>query len=383
MRVIVLGAGRVGGAIVRDLAGEFEVTVADVSADALGAFDGVEGVTVRQADLASDAAVCDLVAGHDLVVGAVPGPMGFDTVRRVIEAGVDLVDISFFEQDAAELHELAERHDVMAIVDCGIAPGCSNLVLGHALATWERVDRFACYVGGLPTVRRWPYEYRAVFSPIDVIAEYTRPARLVEGGEEVVREALSEVEPLHFEGVGTLEAFNTDGLRSLLECPVPDMKEKTLRYPGHAERMRMLRETGFFGEDEIEVAGVRLRPIDVTAKLLFPAWQLEPGEEDLTVMRIEVEGRREGPLIVERWDLLDRFDRDTGTTSMARTTGYTCTAAVRLVADGRFRKAGVHPPEVVGGEPGCLEFMLERLAERGVAFQRHAKTVPEDRGETT
>ncbi len=375
MRVIVLGAGRVGSAMVRDLARDFEVTVADVSAEALAGLEDVGGVTTRCADLASDAAVRELVAGHDLAVGAVPGPMGHDTVRRVLESGVDLVDISFFEQDAAGLDGLARRHGAMAIVDCGIAPGCSNLVLGHALATWERVDRFACYVGGLPTVRRWPYEYRAVFSPIDVIAEYTRPARLVENGEQVVREALTEVEHLDFEGVGTLEAFNTDGLRSLLDCPVPHMKEKTLRYPGHAERMRMLRDTGFFAEDGVEVGGLTVRPIDLTAKLLFPAWQLQPDEEDLTVMRIEVEGRRGDERLVERWDLLDRFDRATGTTSMARTTGYTCTAAVRLVAAGRYREVGVHPPESVGAAPGCLEFMLEHLAERGVVFRRRTDRV--------
>ena len=184
------------------------------------------------------------------------------------------------------------------------------------------------------------------------------------------------------EGVGTLEAFNTDGLRSLLDCPVPDMKEKTLRYPGHAERMRMLRDTGFFGEDEIEVGGVRLRPIDATAKLLFPAWQLGPGEEDLTVMRIDVQGERDGESIVERWDLLDRFDRTVGTTSMARTTGYTCTAAVRLVAAGLFREVGVHPPEVVGSAPGCMDFILERLAERNVVFRRRAYGVGATEGES-
>jgi saccharopine dehydrogenase-like NADP-dependent oxidoreductase len=383
MRVIVLGAGRVGSAMVRDLAGDFEVTVADVSAEALAALDSVDGVATRRVDLGSDVAVRELVAEYDLAVGAVPGPMGFDTVRRVLESGVDLVDISFFEQEAAELDELARQNGAMAVVDCGIAPGCSNLVLGHALATWERVNRFACYVGGLPTVRRWPYEYLAVFSPIDVIAEYTRPARLVENGEQVVREALTEVEHLDFDGVGTLEAFNTDGLRSLLACPVPDMKEKTLRYPGHADRMRMLRDTGFFGEDEVEVGGVTLRPIDLTARLLFPAWQLRPGEEDLTVMRIEVAGERDGAPTVERWELLDRCDRATGTTSMARTTGYTCTAAVRLVAAGMFREVGVHPPETVGASPGCLEFMLDRLAERGVVFRRWVDGAERTRGEET
>lgn len=371
MKLAVLGAGRVGSAMVKDLADEFEVTVADRSEEALEALDGVAKV---RADLGSPEEIRRVISGHDLVVGAVPGPMGFATVRTVIEAGLDMVDISFFEQDIKELDELARSRGVMAVVDCGVAPGCSNLVLGHALAEFERVDSFSCYVGGLPRVRRLPYEYRAVFSPIDVIAEYTRPARLVEDGRVVVKDALTEIELLEFDGVGTLEAFNTDGLRSLLSCPVPDMKEKTMRYPGHADRMRMLRDTGFFSEAPVMVDGVSIRPIDLTSRLLFPAWQLGPGEEDLTVMRIEVCGVKGGETTVESWDLLDRYDASTGVTSMARTTGYTCTAGVRLVAAGLFREPGVIPPERIGGRDGCLDFMLARLAERGVVFERMARS---------
>ena len=125
-------------------------------------------------------------------------------------------------------------------------------------------------------------------------------------GREIVREALSEIELLDFPGVGTLEAFNSDGLRTVLRVEgIPDMKEKTMRYPGHAERMRMLRETGFFGEDEIQVGGAKIRPIDLTAKLLFPMWQLPEGEGDQTVMRIAVEGILDGRRVRRTWDMLD------------------------------------------------------------------------------
>jgi saccharopine dehydrogenase-like NADP-dependent oxidoreductase len=303
--------------------------------------------------------------------------MGFATARAVIEAGVNMVDISFFEEDPFELDGLARERGVMVLTDCGVAPGCSNLILGRMERELDRVDRFSCYVGGLPTVRFQPYEYRAVFSPIDVIAEYTRPARLKVNGRVVVREALTEIEHLDFAGVGTVEAFNTDGLRSLLDCPVPDMTEKTMRYPGHAARMAMLRDTGFFSEEPIEIGGAKVRPIDLTARLLFPAWQLQPGEEDLTVMRVEVEGLSAGQRVVRRWDLLDRFDRSAGITSMARTTGYTCTAAVRLVAAGLWRRTGVVAPEELGAQPGCCDFILERLAERGVVFQPSEQRVGE------
>jgi len=371
MRVVVLGCGRVGQAMVRDLAGEggWRITAADVAQESLDRVAGIPGVTAARTDLGEASAVAELIAGHDLAVGAVPGPMGLATLRTVIEAGVDVVDISFFEEDPFQLQELAVERGVTAVMDCGIAPGFSNLVLGHAEAVFDRVDRFQCLVGGLPEVREWPYEYRAVFSPIDVIAEYTRPARLVERGREVVREALSEVEPVDLPGVGTLEAFNSDGLRTLLRSSaVPDMKEKTLRYPGHADRMRMLRETGFFGEQPIVVNGVAIRPIDVTARLLFPAWQLPEGEGDLTVMRIDVDGVLDGRPLRRRWELFDRFDHEACISSMARTTGYTCTSVVCAVASGLYREPGLVPPEILGRVPGVYDFVVERLAERGVVF---------------
>jgi lysine 6-dehydrogenase len=370
MRLIVLGGGSVGAAMARDLAadGNFSVTVADV-ADLSHRFADAPAVTFRRADLANPDALATAVANQDLVVGAVPGFMGFRTVQRVLEAGKPIVDISFFPEDAFALDALARERGLPAVVDCGVAPGLSNLVLGQMMTRLEHTERFVCYVGGLPTVRHWPYEYKAVFSPLDVIEEYTRPARLVEHGEVVTRPALSGIELLDLPGVGTVEAFESDGLRSLIRtCSgVPHMAEKTLRFPGHADRMRLLRETGFFGQEPVEVApGVQVRPIDLTAKLMFPHWQLQPGEEDFTVMRVVVEGRREGRRVRHTFDLLDRFDRATGTTSMARTTGYTCTAAVRALAAGLWTQPGIAPSELLGRHAATCSFLLAQLAARGV-----------------
>jgi saccharopine dehydrogenase-like NADP-dependent oxidoreductase len=373
MKIIVLGGGRVGGAMARDLAldSAFNVTVADVAEDLATRFGDVPRIATHQANLGDAAALAGAIAGHDLVVGAVPGFMGFETVRRVLDAGKPIVDISFFPEDAFALDSLAKEKGLVAIVDCGVAPGCSNLILGRMLDELARVDRFLCYVGGLPTVRTWPYEYKAVFSPIDVIEEYTRPARLVEYGQVAVYPALTGLELLDLPGVGTVEAFNSDGLRSLVHTcrEVPFMAEKTLRFPGHAERMRMLRDTGFFSQEPVQVGGVRIRPIDLTARLMFPLWKLEPGEEDFTVMRIVVEGRAHGGAGVRHtFDLLDRYDRATGTTSMARTTGYTATAAVRAVAAGLWQRPGIAPPELLGREAAVHAFILTQLAQRGVHF---------------
>src|SRR5690606_32088701 len=154
---------------------------------------------------------------------------GYAVLRRLIEAGRDVVDISFFPEDAFTLDALARSRGVRAVVDAGVAPGLSNLVLGHLAATMETTESFSCLVGGLPVRRDGVWEYRALFSPGDVIAEYVRPARLRRGGQDLILPALEEIESVEIGGVGPLEAFLTDGLRTLLRTmDTPSMIEKTL-----------------------------------------------------------------------------------------------------------------------------------------------------------
>jgi lysine 6-dehydrogenase len=411
MRALILGAGRIGRALAVDLAAEpsWRVTVADVSRAALEAVAAPRRtadpsrvvsagsapsetssttaaatavVETVEADLSDPGEVTRLAADHDLVVGALPSFLGFNALRAVLEAGRPCADISFFEEDPFELDGLARERGVTAVVDCGIAPGCDHLIAGRHAAEMHEVERFRCYVGGLPAERSWPWEYKAPFAPYDVLAEYTRPARYVAGGERVVRPALSEPELLDFPGLGTLEAFNTDGLRTLLTTlPIPDMQEKTLRYPGHAEKMRALRESGFFSPEPVDVDGAPVSPLALTSKLLFHQWRLEEGEEDLTVMRVEVDGRTRsgagGGARRERhtYDLLDRADPRTGLSSMARTTGFTCAAVARLVADGTWDRPGVSAPEHIGGNRGCFERVMAELADRGVRFRTRVATL--------
>ncbi|MDH3589350.1 MAG: saccharopine dehydrogenase, partial [Gammaproteobacteria bacterium] len=278
--------------------------------------------------------------------------------------------ISFFDRDPFELDRHAKDRGVVAITDCGVAPGMSNLILGYHDAKMQ-VQRFDCMVGGLPFDRVWPYEYKAPFSPIDVIEEYVRPARLRENGEIVTRPALSEAELIEIQPIGELEAFNTDGLRTLLSTTkIPDMRERTLRYPGHIELMRVFRESGFFDTQPIQAGGVMVSPRDVTAALLFPLWQAGPGEQAFTVMSIEISGMENDRPATYRYHLFDQDDTATGLSSMARTTGFTATAAARLVLDGTYDRTGISPPEFVGAAPGCLDRMLAMLAERNVIYQR-------------
>ena len=373
MKIVVLGGGRVGNAIVRDLAAEedFSVLVVDVDPVAVERLTehGADGVV---ADLSDPETVSQAVAGADLVVSAVPGFMGYATVERVLQEGHPVVDLSFFRQDAYGLDEVAKEAGVPCLVDCGISPGLSNMILGRLEEHLDETYSYRCLVGGLPVERAWPWEYKAPFSPGDVIQIYTRPARLRRQGVEITLPALSEVELVEFPGLGTLEAFNTDGLRSLLKtCKTPEMVEKTMRYPGHAEKMQMLRQAGFFSTENILVASGEARPRDVTEALLIGAWQYEEGEPDLTVMRIVIEGAKDDHALRHTYNLLDYYNTDTETSSMARTTGYTCTGMVRLVARRLWTEPGVAPPEVVGRNAECFDSVIKHLEDRNVQiFQR-------------
>jgi len=372
MRITVLGAGLIGSAIIKDLAKEtdFDVTAVDINKRALNKLGNEAQIRTLEANLGQEGVVPGLVADADLVICAVPGFMGFDTLRQIIAAGKDVVDISFFAEDPFLLDDLAKGQGVTAVVDCGVAPGLSNIIVGYVDSLLDRTERFTCYVGGLPKIRQWPFEYKAVFSPVDVLEEYTRPARFIEYGREVVRPALSGVELLDFPGIGTLEAFNTDGLRSLrLTMDIPFMVEKTLRYPGHARLMQVFRDSGFFDVEPVAVSGQEVRPIDLTSRLLFDQWKLESGEEDLTVMQVAVEGEQEGRWVQFTYDLLDTYDPGSRTTSMARTTGYTCAIVARQVATGLFTQKGICPPEYVGREVQCFEDLMAGYEQRGISLR--------------
>ena len=223
----------------------------------------------------------------------------------------------------------------------------------------------------MPFKKEKPFEYKAFFSPIDVIQEYIRPARLVANGKIITKEALSDPELIEVENVGTLEAFNTDGLRTLLKTmKIPNMVEKTLRYPGHRDLMKVFRETGLFSEEEIKINDHNIRPIDLTTRLLFPLWEPKEGEDEFTFLKIRITGKEEGILKEIIYEMFDRYDYGSNTTSMARTTGYTCTAVARLILEGKLENKGIFPPEYIGAIPGYLDKVLNMLKQKNIIIRK-------------
>ena len=368
MKVAVLGAGMVGSAIAIDLSSRHHVTAFDVSNTNLDLLKKRNPrIETQQADLRDYSSYPKLLSSFDIVVTAVPGFMGYKTLETSINCGKNIVDISFFPEDVLQQDQLAKERGVTVITDCGVAPGMSNFIIGRHNEEMK-IDALEIYVGGLPKVRKKPFQYKAPFSPADVIEEYTRPARLMENGHIIIRPALSEVEWIYFENLGTLEAFNTDGLRSLLYTMphIKNQKEKTLRYPGHVDIIISLKESGFFNEAPIDVNGSKISPLKVTSQILFNEWKLGLEEEELTVMKVKLISKKDDGSKTIEWNLLDFYDHDTKISSMARTTGYTCAAAVNLLAQNLFNEKGVFPPELVGKHKACFDFVLDYLKERKV-----------------
>lgn len=374
--IIVLGAGMVGSTMAIDMAKKHEVSITDFNQEALKkATKKCPQLHSILLDVTDKKELQKTIKPFDLVICAVPGFLGFETLKSIIETEKNVIDISFFPENSLELNELAKEKDVTAIVDCGVAPGMGNIILGYYNEQLKLTD-FECLVGGLPKVKKWPFCYKAPFSPVDVIEEYTRPARYVENGNIVTKEALTDCEYVGFEKVGTLESFNSDGLRSIIfTMPhIKNMKEKTLRYPGHVEYIKVLKESGFFSEESINLNGTEISPLDFTSKILFNEWKLADTEEEITVMRITLKGLDKNNVKkVIVYNLHDEYCLKTKTTSMARTTGYTATAAANLFLDGLFTEKGVFPPELVGKHPSCFNYILNYLENRNVLYSKEER----------
>lgn len=355
-KIVVLGAGRVGKVIASDLSHDFDVTSADMSPEALAFLSSRYPVKTKVTDLANRQAVAEAIEPADLVICAVPGFMGFNTLKTIIERGKNVVDISFFAEDAFKLDDLARSKNVIAAVDCGVAPGTPDYLAGQ-LVHQMQIEDFEFICGGLHFHRSGPEQYLPTFSPTDVWEEYTRPARYVRDGKLIVMPPLSEPEliDLHIGGHEfTLEAFNTDGLRSLLTTMhgrIPNMREKTFRFPGHIAWIKRLQETGQPWVPE--------------------KWTPAEDQDEFTVMRISFRGSENGKPKKIDYTMFVTWDPTTGFSSMSRVTGYSCTGVARCVLDGAYARKGISPPSYIGEVPGCADKIFAHLQARNILFERH------------
>jgi len=374
LKVIVLGCGNIGSVAARDFADSVdgaEVVVADRSRErAEAAASSVRGGTPTTVDATDYAGLVEALKGFDLVIGALPGDFGYLSLKASVEAGVDMVDVSFTSEEPLELDAAAKKSGVTIVPDCGVAPGLSNMLVGYAASKLDRVREAHIMVGGLPEYAVPPLGYTVTWSAEGLIDEYMRGTRIVERGRVIEVPALSGLEEIEFPGVGRLEAFYTDGLRTLV-FTIPDVEsmwEKTLRYPGHVDKIELLKALGFFDDDPVTVGDAQVSPRLVTARLLERGL-MKPEVGDILAMTVEVAGESGGEEARFRYYILDRFDEEKKVTAMARTTAYTASIVAQKLAMGVIEEKGVVPPERLGMDDALFRDILSELRVRGIRVE--------------
>jgi len=348
MNIVILGGGAQGRVIAADLAASLpdaRILVADVRRPELPPRHNLKWM---EFDLSSRDAIVSLLAENDLGVCALPSRYGFAALEAAIEAKRNMVDVSFAAEDPLALDTRAKAAGVTLTPDAGLAPGISNLVIGHAVATRGTPRELMIYVGGVAEDASAPYGYVVTWSVEDLLEEYTRPARIMRDGKVVTVPVFSGMETIEIPDVGPMEAFYSDGLRSLLYTlpGVREMGEKTLRWPGHAQAIQPLVAAG------------------TLVDTLRSKCSASPAR-DLVALRVRLTFDRGS----QTWDMVDRYDAATGRTAMSRTTALTTSVVAQLAASGGLGAAGVRPLEKVAADEKAFRFVREALARRGVRLR--------------
>ncbi len=379
MKALVVGCGKVGSEIVRDLAREktvTSVTAVDANPQNLRLLKPYAKVKAFRGTLAEKNSLQKLMGEADVVCGALPGRIGFELIKTAVETGRNIVDISYTAKDPLRLHRRARANNCTVVPQCGVAPGLSNMCVGDASAKLDRMIKVRIYVGGLPQQPVPPLNYRVVFSLDDVVNEYTRPVHIIQNGTQKTVEPLSGLDQMSFPGVGKLEYFLTDGLGTLTASypTVEEMQELTLRYPGHASIMNTLRTLGLFNTETIKVNGTTIQPRALTIELLRAGFSAG-NPEDILALRVEVEGTVTGRRFMICYHLLDHYDKRHKVTAMARTTAYACTSVAILLAKGMISEKGVITPEKIAQDPDLFGQIQSRLRAHGVNLRNQTVRV--------
>jgi len=382
MKILVVGTGNIGSIIARDLAGNLpsiQVVIADKDrsrAEKAAASIGKKNVSGIQLDVFNRKELIDTLKKSHLVVGALPGEVGYRLLKACVDAKTNMVDVSFMPEDPLKLGKAAAKTGATVIPDCGVAPGLSHMLLQRGISRLDKVENAQIMVGGLPETPIPPLGYTITWSVEGLIDEYTRKARIVKNGKIIEVNALDQVEEIDFPGVGELEAFYSDGLRTLLSTAkgVENMSEKTLRYPGHVEKIKLLRDLGFLDETPIQFGETTIAPRKITVGLLEKKLKT-PEVPDILAMLVQVEGTKAGKRTVYSFCILDHYDKKNKVSAMARTTAYTASCVTQLLAKKVIKGKGIIPPEKLGEDENVFKKLIEMLKKRGVLVKESKKTL--------
>jgi len=364
LNVYILGGGTVGTAVVHFLSThpkDISITVVDINEKNLLKLKNI-GVNAIKASILEEEIWDKISKEADLIVDTLPSKLGIFVFKRAVNLGINIVDVTYMKENPFVLDNQARKKEVIAVPDAGVAPGLSNLIVGHAISEIEEVESVKIYVGGLPKRPIGPLKYCITWSAFDLLEEYTRPARIKINGKIIEVDPLSRVEKIKISGYGEFEAFYTDGLRTLLHTvDVPNMEEKTLRYIGHLDIFKKLRELNLLDDQKIELKGCEISPKEFLAKLLEQNFRCRK-IADILIMEIIIEGERES----RRFVIYDEFDDKTGLTAMSRTTGFTAGIVAQKILENKIRMKGIVTLEEIGMNKNLYHTIIDKLREQGI-----------------
>lgn len=376
MKINLLGAGRVGSFIACELFKDgLDISAYDVSEKSLKSLSE-KGIKTFKCNLSKDEELRRIIKEGDLIINALPGSMGFKVLEISIEEKKSVVDVSFMPENPLSLDKKAKENDVSIIVDIGIAPGLSHFLIGREYSIDRNLMGAKIYVGGIPFERTFPFQYKAPFSPFDVLEEYTRPVRYRFNGLQTEVPPMTDIEEIFIPGIGTLEAFLTDGLRTLNDTTeIPTLIEKTLRYPGHCQAIKLLKSSGFLSKEPVDLNGNKIIPLEFTAKLLFPLWELKKNDREMTILYLHLWKKENEKNLEITYFLIETTDEKNGISSMAKTTGTPAIIVSKMFVEGKINQKGVIPPEILSKDEKIFEeFMLE-FEKRGLKINKYINKI--------
>ena len=372
MKLLSIGCGYIGSVLAEEIVHNLNFEKLIICDSSKGKIDEIakklgQKIVPLQLDISNYSNLLEIIDNVDLVIGLSPGSLGFNVMKACVEKKKNLVDLSFMAEDPFFFQRAALEGEVTIIPDCGVAPGLSNILIGKSSSQLDEVEDAIIYVGGLPQKPVPPLNYKVTWCVEDLFEEYTRKAKIIRNGKTVEVDALEGLEEVEFEGLGKFEAFFTDGVRTLHHTiKANNMWEKTLRYKGHAEKIKFIRKLGLLKKGPL--ISINMSPW----KFMCKFWEENLSffeEKDFVLMRIKISGRKNSTRLLHTYEMIDYFDEKRNITAMGRSTAYTAFAVIKLMIENRIDRKGVIPPEILGMDNKLFEEIEHILKEKNLKIK--------------
>lgn len=378
MKLLSVGCGYIGSFLAEELVHSLDfdkLIICDSTKDKIvkTAQKLGERILPLQVDISNYSKLLEIIDKVDLVIGLSPGRLGYNVMKACVEKKKDLIDLSFMAEDPFLFQKAALEGGVTIIPDCGVAPGLSNLLIGKSSSQLDEVEGVSIYVGGLPQNPIPPLNYKVTWCVEDLFEEYTRSAKIIRNGKTVEVDALEGLEEIEFAELGKFEAFFTDGVRTLHHTiKANNMWEKTLRYLGHAEKIKFIKKLGLLKKEPMK--SINMSPWEFMVKFWEENFSFFE-EKDFVLMRIKVSGRKGSTKYLHTYEVIDYFDEQRNQTAMGRLTAYTAFAVVKLMIENRIDAKGVIPPEILGMDKNLFEDIDQTLKGKDIEIKENVETI--------